>query len=53
MTPMVPVLVPPLTAKTAVAPPVVRLFPAASFACSVSVTALPDATVPADTVTVD
>ena len=51
--PMVPVLVPPLWLNTTVAPPVDRLLPAASFAWSVSVTALPDATLPADTLTID
>jgi hypothetical protein len=51
--PIVPVLVPPEAVKTTASPPVVRLFPTASFACSVSVTALPDATVPADTLTTD
>ena len=48
-----PVLVPPAAVKTTVAPPVVRLFPAASFAWSVSVTAPPDWTVPAETLTTD
>jgi hypothetical protein len=51
--PTVPVLVPPEAVNTTVAPPVLRLLPAASFACSVSVTALPDATVGADTLTTD
>jgi hypothetical protein len=51
--PIVPVLVPPLAVNATVAPPVVRLLPAASFACSVSVTALPETTVPADTLTND
>ncbi len=50
---MVPVLVPPDAVNATVAPPVVRLFPAASLACSVSVTALPEATVPDETLTVD
>jgi hypothetical protein len=50
---IVPVLVPPEAVNTTVSPPVVRLFPAASFACSVSVTALPAATAPADTLTTD
>ena len=51
--PMVPVLVPPEAVKTTVAPPAVRLFPAASLAWSVSVTLLPEATVPLETLTVD
>jgi hypothetical protein len=51
--PTVPVLVPPEAVNTTVDPPVLRLLPAASFACSVSVTALPDATVPLDTLTTD
>jgi hypothetical protein len=53
VTPIVPVLVPPDAKKTTVAPPAVRLFPAASFPCSVSVLVLPDATVPLDTLTTD
>jgi hypothetical protein len=49
-----PVLVPPEAVNTTVvSPPEVRLLPAASFACSDSVTALPDTTVPADTLTND
>ena len=40
--PTVPVLVPPLAVNATTSPPLVRLFPAASLACSVSVTALPD-----------
>jgi hypothetical protein len=51
--PTVPVLVPPEAENTTVDPPVLRLLPAASLACSVSVTALPDATVPLDTLTTD
>jgi hypothetical protein len=50
---IVPVLVPPEAVNATVRPPPGRLFPAASFVCSVSVTALPDATVPADTLTTD
>src|SRR5437016_284052 len=51
---MFPVLVPlPVPAKTTVDPPVVRLFPAASLACSVSVAAAPETTVALDTVTTD
>jgi hypothetical protein len=50
---IVPVLVPPEAANTTVEPPVAKLLPAASFACSVSVTALPETTVPADTLTTD
>src|SRR5690349_6618442 len=50
---MVPVLVPPLWANPTVSPPDVRFMPPASLARNVSVTALPEATVPADTVTVD
>ena len=50
---MVPVLVPPDWVNTTVEPLVVRLLPAASLACSVNVTALPDATVGAETVTSD
>lgn len=46
---MVPVLVPPLFVKTTVEPPVVKLFPAASFALNVRVTALPDVTVAEET----
>ena len=51
--PMVPVLVPPDAVNATVAPPVVRLFPTASFAWSVSVTVEPEATVPLDAVTTD
>ena len=51
--PMVPVLVPPVAVKITVAPPVVRLLPAASSAWSVRVTAPPEATVPLETVTVE
>jgi hypothetical protein len=51
--PIVPVLVPPEAVNTTVEPPVARLLPNASFACSVSVTALPDATVPLATLTTD
>ena len=50
---MVPVLVPPEAVKTTAEPPVVRLFPAASLVWSVSVTPLPEATVPLETLTVD
>ena len=50
---MVPVLVPPVPVKITVAPPAVRLLPAASFAWSVRVTAAPEATVPLETLTVD
>ncbi len=39
--------------NTTLAPPSVKLLPAASRACKVSVTALPDATVGADTVTTE
>ena len=42
--PMVPVLVPPVAVNTTVAPPVVMLLPAASFAVSVSVIRLPEFT---------
>ena len=51
--PITPVLVPPARVNPTVSPPVGRLFPAASFACSVSVTAVPEATVPLETVTSD
>ena len=44
-----PVEVPPELLKTTVDPPLVKLFPAASFACKVNVTALPEATVLEDT----
>src|SRR5258705_499785 len=47
---IVPVLDPPATLKTTVAPPAVMLFPPPSLPCSVSVTLLPDATLPFDTV---
>ena len=50
---MLPVVVPPDWVNTTVDPLVVRLLPAASFACSVSVTTFPDATLPAETVTSD
>lgn len=50
---MVPVEVPPLRLNTTVAPPVVRLFPAASRACKVRVTVLPDCTVAEETETMD
>ena len=50
---IVPVLDPPVTPKTTVAPPAVMLFPAPSFPCRVSVTVLPDCTVPLDTVMTD
>ena len=50
---MLPVLVPPDAVNATVAPPAVKLFPAASLACSVSVTALPEATVPLETDTTD
>ena len=51
--PIVPVLDPPEAVKTTVEPPVVRLFPAASLACKVSVSLLPEATVGLDTLTVE
>jgi hypothetical protein len=51
--PIVPVLVPPEAVNTTVRPPVVRMFPNASFACSDSVAVPPPATVPLDTVTVE
>ena len=51
--PTVPVLVPPLAVNATTSPPLVRLFPAASLACSVSVTALPDVTVGLETDTVE
>src|SRR5207245_3341274 len=51
--PIVPVLVPPDRVNTTVSPPAVRLFPAASLACSVSVAVAPDTTVLLDVVTVD
>ncbi len=51
--PIVPVLVPPEKLKATVPPPVDMLFPDASLPCRVSVTALPDATVPADVLIVD
>jgi hypothetical protein len=51
--PIVPVLVPPEAENTTAAPPAGRLLPPASFACSVSVTALPAATVGADALTTD
>src|SRR5690242_13043741 len=47
---IVPVLDPPATLKTTVAPPAVMLLPPASFPWSVSVTVLPDCTLPFDTV---
>src|SRR5438034_633081 len=50
---MVPVLVPPEWMNATVAPPVERLFPAASFACKVRVRVPPEATVLPDTVTTD
>ena len=54
VTPIVPVLVPaPVVEKTTVKPPLVRLFPAASFAWSVSVALVPDAMAPLDVVTVE
>ena len=53
MPPIVPVLVPPDWLNTTVSPPVVRLFPAPSLACSVSVAVAPDTTVLLDVVTVD
>src|SRR5207245_9458844 len=49
--PIFPVLVPPPWVNTTVSPPAVRLFPAASLACSVSVAVAPDATVLLDEVT--
>ena len=51
--PIVPVLVPPEAENTTVAPPPLRLLPAASFAWRVRVTAAPDATVPLDADTTD
>ncbi len=51
--PIVPVLAPPEKVKATVAPPVVMLFAAASFPCNVRVTALPDATLPADVLIVE
>jgi hypothetical protein len=51
--PIVPVLVPPAAVNTTVEPPLVRLLPAGSLACSVSVTALPEATDPLETLTTD
>jgi len=51
--PIVPVLVPPDWLNTTVSPPVVRLFPAASLACNVSVAVAPETTVLLDVVTVD
>src|SRR5947209_2048019 len=50
---MVPLLTPPERVNTTVSPPVVRLLPAASLAWSVSVTALPEATVPDDRLTAE
>src|SRR5258706_11973489 len=47
---MGPGLDPPATLKPTVAPPAVMLFPPPSLPCSVSVTLLPDATLPFDTV---
>ena len=46
-------LVPPAFVKTTVRPPAVRLLPLASFACSVRVTLLPEATEAAETLTVE
>ena len=51
--PIVPVLVPPDRVNTTASPPVVRLFPVPSLACSVSVAVAPDATVLLEVVTVD
>ena len=52
--PSVPVLVPgPVVVNTTVLPPTVRLFPAASRACNVSVAVPPDSTVPLEVVTTD
>src|ERR1041384_3558803 len=50
---MGPVLGPPLVLNTTAAPPVVRLLPAASLACRVSVTVPPDMIVPLDTDTTE
>ena len=50
---MMPVLVPPLFVNVTVSEPVVRLLPAASLALSVSVTRLPEATEPPETVSVE
>ena len=51
--PIVPVLVPPDAVNAIVAPPVVRLFPAASFAWRVRVAAAPEEMTPLDVVTTD
>ena len=52
--PIVPVLVPaPVVLKATTNPPVVRLLPAASFACRVKVAVAPDTTVPLEVVTND
>src|ERR1041384_2573245 len=51
--PIVPVLVPPRRENATIAPPVERMFPAASFACSVSVLVAPERMLPLDTVTVE
>ena len=48
-----PVLTPPAWEKTTVAPPAVRLFPDASFACKRSLTTAPDAMVSAPTVSTE
>ena len=48
----VPVLVPPATAAVTTPPLVVRLFPAASFACTVTVTEDSETTLPEDTLSV-
>lgn len=50
---MVPVEVPPERLKTTVAPPVVRLFPAASRPVKVRVTVFPDDTLELETVSKD
>ena len=51
--PIVPVLVPPLEVNTTTSPPVVSLFPAASFATSVRVAEFPDSTLALEVVMTD
>lgn len=46
----VTVLAPPVARKVTVAPPVLRLFPAASLPCRVATTVWPELTVPAESV---
>ncbi len=53
MAPTLPLLVPPETVNTTVAPPVVNALPAASRACSVTVTVPPEPIVSLDTETID